>query len=102
MTNFNQLAEQRVREYTSRLKHIDELLADARDRAGKSAAQPEIKTELSDLMRQRDKLASHVDKFRLKSLDNWQTEEIEKAGPLAVWDAVAQQLEKLVERFEKS
>ncbi len=101
MTNANRLAEQRVREYTSRLKRIDELLTDARDRSMKKTVSPKIEDELQDLGRQRDKLASRLDKVRLRSLDNWQVEEIEKAGPLAVWDAVAQQIEKLLERFEK-
>ena len=32
---------------------------------------------------------------------HWQEEEIEKSGPMALWDSVAQQLEKLVERIEK-
>jgi len=32
---------------------------------------------------------------------NWQEEEIEKSGPMALWDSVAQQLEKLVEKIEK-
>lgn len=101
MTDAYQLAEKNIREYTSRLKHIDELLAHARDKADESAASSEIETELSDLLRQRDTLASRLDKMRLKSLDDWQSEEIGKAGPLAVWDAVAQQIEKLVERFER-
>lgn len=101
MTDPYQLAEQSIRQYSSRLKHIDELLADARDKAGKSAATPETETELRGLLRQRDALASRLDDLKLKSLDDWQTEEIAKAGPLAVWDAVAQQIEKLVERFER-
>ncbi len=101
MTDTYQLAEQSVRVYSSRLKHIDELLADARDKAGKSRTSPETVTELGDLSRQRDTLASRLDELKLKSLDDWQSEEIEKAGPLAVWDAVAQQIEKLVERFER-
>ena len=31
---------------------------------------------------------------------NWETEEIEKAGPMGVWDALAIQAEHLVERLE--
>lgn len=101
MTDAYRLAEQNIREYTSRLKHIDELLAHARDKADDSTTSPDMETELVDLLRKRDTLAGHLDKMRLKSLEDWQSEEIEKAGPLAVWDAVAQQIEKLVERFEK-
>ncbi|MCP5015186.1 MAG: hypothetical protein GY938_07865 [Ketobacter sp.] len=53
------------------------------------------------LIKDRDKLASHIDELRLRSLDDWKKEEIEKAGPMGIWDAVAQQLEKLIERIER-
>jgi|GEM_PF-3564369 hypothetical protein len=35
----------------------------------------------------------------LKHLENWQGDEIIKAGPTGIWDATAQQVEKLVERI---
>ncbi len=99
MTAINQLAEQHIREHAARLKHIDELLERARQSAG---AEPvEVQKKLSALAQERDKLARRVEEMRLKSLDDWREEEIAKAGPLAVWDAVAQQLEKLVERLER-
>ena len=31
----------------------------------------------------------------------WRVNEIEKAGPMGIWDAVGQQLEKRVERIER-
>jgi hypothetical protein len=46
-------------------------------------------------------MESHLEEMRLKSLDDWREEEIEKAGPMGIWDAVAQQLEDLVERLER-
>ena len=96
MTKVDHLVEQHVREYQSRLKHIDELLARARA-AARGRPSPE-QEELEALRRKRDELASEFD--RLGSLKDWREEELEKAGPMGVWDAVAQQLEALVERLE--
>lgn len=97
MTDVEQLAEQHIREHESRLKHIDELLARAREKAAQ--AQPEAGTELEKLTAQREELAGHLEKMRLRPVNDWQEKEIELAGPMGLWDAVAQQLEKLVERL---
>ncbi len=96
MNNLEHMVEQHVREYESRLKHVDELV----DRA-KATDHPEVHEELKSVMPQRDQLASQVESMRLKSLQDWRQEEIQKAGPMGIWDAVAQQLEALVERFER-
>ena len=101
MTNFKHLAEQHIIEHESRLKHFDELLDRAGKRSDKLTKQPEIETELENLRKERDRLASRVDELKLRSLEDWKKEEIEKAGPMGIWDAVAQQLEKLVERIER-
>ena len=45
-------------------------------------------------------LPIYVEQMKLSSLENWDTEELALAGPMGVWDALAQQLEKLVERLE--
>ncbi len=96
MTKLDHLVEQHVREYQSRLKHVDELLARAQAAArGRTGPEQE---ELEALRRKRDELAGQFD--RLSSLEDWREEELEKAGPMGVWDAVAQQLEALVERLE--
>ena len=41
-----------------------------------------------------------LDELRLKNLDNWRVEEIEKSGLMGLWDALAQQAEKLAERLD--
>ena len=101
MTHFNQLVEEHIREYESRLIHMDELMERARKGAGERVEHSEMRTQLADLERKRDKLASHIDKIKLKSLDDWRKEGIDKAGPMGIWDAVAQQLENLVEHVER-
>ena len=101
MKHIYQLVEEHIREHESRLTHMDELLERARNEAGERTEDSETKTQLADLELKRDMLASHIDKLKLKSLDDWRKEEIDKAGPMGIWDAVAQQLEKLVERVER-
>ena len=99
MTKIAELAEQHIREHESRLKHIDELMA--RAHAGAGPEQAETGTELKKLTVEREELAGHLERMRLRSLEDWQEKEIELSGPMGIWDAVAQQLEKLVERLER-
>jgi len=54
-----------------------------------------------ELANRRDPLAGQLDALKLRDPSDWQEEEIEKAGPMGIWDAVAEQAEKLVERLEK-
>lgn len=99
MTNTERLVEQHFREYESRLKHVDELLERAHKAAEKEPSA--VSEELAALKEDRDKFAAYLEELRLKSLQDWREEEIEKAGPMGIWDALAQQLEKLVERVER-
>lgn len=101
MTDTEQtLVEQHIRAYEARLKHIDELIASARADAGKAAGNASQHAQLSELAAERDRLAALVEKLRLDPQGDWRAQEIEKAGPMGIWDAVAQQLEQLVERLE--
>ncbi|MFO8024305.1 hypothetical protein [Thiohalophilus sp.] len=84
--------------YQARLKRLDELLARARQKQIESV---EHKAELNKLAERREELATHLEKIEQIPAEDWQEEEIEQAGPMGVWDAVAQQLEKLVEKLEK-
>ena len=97
-SKLNQLVQQHILEHESRMKHVDELLERARkDKAGGSDADE----ELAGMKLERDKLSSRVEAFKLKPPEQWSTEEFEKTGPMVIWDALAQQLEKLIERIER-
>lgn len=99
-SKLNQLVQQHILEHESRLKHVDELLERARNdvaQAGGSGTDE----ELAGLKLERDKLSSRVEAFKLKPPEQWSTEEFEKTGPMVIWDALAQQLEKLIERIER-
>jgi hypothetical protein len=95
MTTSAQLVEQHIIEHESHLKRIDELLERARETI--TPEQPELK----ELAAKREKLSGQIEEMRLKNLEAWQEKEIEMAGPMGIWDAVAQQLEKLLERHGK-
>ncbi len=95
------LAEQRIREYDLRLRHLDEVLGYAEMKLAQYPKEAEASTQLKKLKEERDKFAGWIEEFRLKRLENWQEEEILKAGPMGIWDAVAQQVERLVERIER-
>jgi hypothetical protein len=99
MTGIDKLVEQHVKEYESRLKHMDELLV--RATAAVTPAAPGVSEQLASMIDERDKFASHIDELRAKSLENWQTDHISKSGPMAIWDVVAQEIEKFVERIER-
>ena len=101
MTDANQLMRENMMEYESRMKHFDELIVRADKAVGKGSEHVEVRGSLANLKQQRDNFASLLDELRLKSLENWRVDEIEKAGPMGIWDAVGQQLEKLVERIER-
>ena len=101
MTDINQLMRQNILEYETRIKHLDELIVRAHKAISNGPEHDEYRDSLAKLKKERDKFSAWLDELRMKSLDNWRIEEIEKAGPMGIWDAVAQQLEKLVERIER-
>ena len=100
MTTLSEMAQQHILAHESRLKHVDELL----DRAQRGLAKTtdaDTSAELENAKRERDKLASQVDEYRLRPPDHWSEEEFERTGPMVIWDTLAQTLEKLVERIER-
>lgn len=95
------IADQRIGEYDMRMHHLDELLGLAEKKVNQSPEQIEAAAQLEKLKQERDRLANWLEGTKSKSLENWREEEIIKAGPMGIWDAVAQQLEKLIERIER-
>jgi hypothetical protein len=101
MGNFTPLlAEQRIREYDMRLHHIDELLEHAEEKLSLTTEEAESNVQLEKLKEERDRLASWLYETKLKPSENWRENEIQETSPMAIWDAVAQQVEKLVKRIE--
>ncbi len=97
MTTKDQLVEQHIREYKSRGKHIDELLERAHEAAKDLSDDHAIKTELAQIQEKRGELARESENAGKMSLEHWREETIQTAGPMAIWDVVAQKLGDLVE-----
>lgn len=97
MSKTNQLIQQNILEYQSRLKHVDELLE--RAQAGMTETEGEAAEQLANAKRERDELSSQVEAYRLKPPESG--EDFRKFGPMAVWDTLAKRLENLVERLER-
>ena len=95
MTSEEHLINQHILEYESRLKHIDELLEQAHQNSNITDAQKQA--ELEEIKEKRAELENYVDSAKTLSREHWEKDAINMAGPMAVWDAVAQQLEKIVE-----
>ncbi len=101
MTDIDSMVEQQIREHESRLLYLDELLERARNGRQEGPEAAELSEQLATLARERDRLAKLVEQFRHRPRQDWRVEDIRQAGPMGVWDAVAQQLEKLVQRMER-
>ena len=100
MTKMDQLIQQHIREHQMRLKHVDSLLERAQRSVAKTGA-GDAAAQLAQAKVERDKLAGRVEEYKVRPPEQWSEEEFEKTGPMVIWDTVAQQLEKLVERLER-
>ena len=98
-TSLDQRVQQHILEHESRLKHVDELLERAQRKTAKAEA--DAAEQLANAKRKRDTLSRQVEAFKLRPPGQWSEAEFEKTGPMVVWDTLAQQLEKLVERMER-
>ena len=100
MTTKEQLIDQHIREYESRLKHIDELYERAHSATAHLDDEHETRSELKDYAAQRSRLQQQADDVKTMPVANWREETIKNAGPMAIWDILAQKLEDFIERHE--
>ena len=97
-TTKEQLIDQHIREYESRLKHIDELYERAHKATEHLDDDHESRSELKWFEERRSNVKDAIETMPVK---NWREETVKKAGPMAIWDIIAQQLEDFLERHEK-
>lgn len=101
MTTKEHLVEQHIREYESRRKHIDELIARANEASKSLDDDHAIRSELKQYQGEHAELVEKAEELKNMSLEHWREDTIQSAGPMAIWDVIAQKLEDLVERVEK-
>ena len=100
MSNTEHLIEQHIREYESRLRHIDELYERAHAAAADTDSASGAEDKLRDIDAQRSLLRETADELRTMPLERWREDTIQNAGPMAIWDVLAQKLEDFIERHE--
>lgn len=93
--------EQRINRYQENLRHIDALLDRAKRGAARMPAQSDVHARVEQAQGEREKISAHLEALRRMSSGQFSAQLIEQSGPMGVWDAVAEDLEKLVERVEK-
>jgi hypothetical protein len=99
MTQTNLLVQQHVYDYESGLKHVDEMTTHAD--TGLSATENGRGDERSaEAATESNRLFDGIEAFKKRHPEQWPDDDLEKIGPMVVWDTVAQQLEKLVEHLE--
>lgn len=98
MNDAADLIEQNMALHESHLKRIDELFSKARE-AGESAEEPD--PLLVALESERERLAELLHQMRHELPENWQEAAKLQFGPLAVWEAIARVLERVIEEREK-
>lgn len=101
MTNTEHLVHQHILEYHSRQKHLDGLFEKAKQASDHLAEDHEIKRSLRQLAEEKSGLESKTKDISAMDVSHWRDETIQKAGPMAVWDILAQKLEDLIEKMEK-
>lgn len=100
MTNREELINQHIREYESRLLHIDELYAKADKATAHFDESHESRSELNKLAEERLKMQKEAESLKTLDVDTWEEDTIRQAGPMAIWDILAQKLEAFIERHE--
>ncbi len=101
-TTKEQLIEQHIREYQSRLKHVDELFVKAHEATEHLDDEHSSREELQEY---RDQAKHYLtpeegkdEEIKAMHLDKWREETAAAAGPMAIWDVLAQKLEDFIER----
>jgi len=101
MTATERLVSQHIREYESRLKHIDELFERAHKASENLHDDHALKSELNKYAQQRAELAKESELVKTMPVDQWRKELVQSSGPMAIWDVLAQKLEDLTERLDR-
>ncbi len=94
------LVNQHILEYEARLKHIEELFTRAHKATEHLDDDHHIKSELGEISSQKEDLVKEVEEVKTMDVEHWQEEMVSQAGPMAIWDILAQRLELFVEEHE--
>ena len=95
------LVEQHIREYESRLKHVNELFNKAQKVSESLDQGHELHSELKLYSEQQNEIARQAAELKKLPFAHWREDMIRSSGPLGVIDVLAQKLEDLIERVDR-
>jgi len=75
-------------------------LARANDLTADGPEHADSRAHLDKLTKEHGRLGEQLDALKQKDFEDWEEEQIEHDGPMGVWDALAEQVEKLVDKLE--
>jgi hypothetical protein len=102
MNNVTELTDQNILKYESLQKHTAELLARAQKHIGSGPEHDDVRVETERLAREHDRLSGTLDQLKQRRASGDLLEdEIEREGPMSVWEVLGQDLEKLVEKLTR-
>lgn len=88
-----QIAERSIREYEARLKRIDELMKQAETAASDDKV---ISQGLTEIKQEKERINDYIAGLQDKSPQEF----MDTAGPMVMWEILADKLEKLVEKLK--
>ena len=100
MSDIASMRERHILAYRSSRKHVDDLLARAADLTGDGPEHAEPPAHLDELTKEHGRIGDRLDRLEQRHFEDWEEEQIEHHGLMGIWDALAGQAEKLVEKLE--
>ena len=96
----DKLVNQHILEHEARLKKIKKLYKRAHKATRHLDDDHHLRSELSEFSAKKSELKKKVKDIKTMDIKNWREETVGQAGPMAIWDILAQRLEKFVEEHE--
>jgi len=94
MPTSDKLAELSIREHEARLKHIDELMENAE---AEKSQDKKVNDELATIRQEREKMSNYIEGLKQQSPQQF----MEAAGPMVMWELIAEKLEHIIEKIKK-
>lgn len=101
MTERDHIVEQRILEYESRLKHVDEVIVEAHGHQTTGGENLETSQLLESIKHDREKLGEAIETLKTTSKTPEAKKPLSQVTPLDIWNTVADKLEKLAEHLDK-
>lgn len=89
-----QIAEMNIKEHEARLKRIDELMEKAETAAGDDVV---VSHGLMEIKKEKERIDDYIEGLKTRSPQEF----METAGPMVMWEILAEKLEDLIEGIKR-